>query len=195
MLGFYEPEEGEISIGGAPLAAISKAYWRGICGAVLQDGFIFTDTIANNIAESDPYVDKEKLLHAVKAANIQSFIESLPRGYNTIIGSQGSGLSQGQRQRLLIARAIYKSPAYLLLDEATNALDTENEKEIMQNMDAFFTGRTVIVVAHRLSTVKEAHNIIVLDKGKVVEQGTHQELVVKKGAYFNLVRNQLELGS
>ena len=138
---------------------------------------------------------KRQLLKAVKVANIQSFIEYLPLGYNTIIGARGNGISQGQRQRLLIARAVYKDPDYLFFDEATNALDAQNEKTIMENMDAFFKGRTVVVVAHRLSTVKNADQIVVLEKGELIEKGTHKELVEKKGAYFSLVKNQLELGN
>ncbi len=195
LLGFYKPTQGSIRIGGVHLDNIRKRLWRSKCGAVMQDGYIFTDTIANNIAESDDVVDKTKLLKAVKVANIQSFIEYLPLGYNTIVGARGNGISQGQRQRLLIARAVYKDPDYLFFDEATNALDAQNEKIIMENMDAFFEGRTVVVVAHRLSTVKNADQIVVLERGELVEKGTHQELVEKKGAYFSLVKNQLELGT
>jgi ATP-binding cassette subfamily B protein len=161
----------------------------------MQDGFIFSDTIANNIAVSDEYIDKEKLLHAVKTANIQEDIESLPLGYNTKIGKEGIGLSQGQKQRILIARAVYKDPEFIFLDEATNSLDANNEKAIMENLEQFFEGRTVVVVAHRLSTVKNADQIVVLDKGQVVEKGTHTELTNKRGAYYHLVKNQLELGN
>jgi len=159
------------------------------------DGYIFSDTIANNIAVSDEHVDKEKLSHAVKVANIKEFIERLPLGYNTKIGQEGMGVSQGQRQRMLIARAVYKNPEFIFFDEATNALDANNEKVIMENLDEFFQGRTVVVVAHRLSTVKNADQIMVLDKGKMVELGTHKELVKKKGYYYELVKNQLELGN
>jgi len=161
----------------------------------MQDGFIFSDTIAKNIAISDEVIDREKLLYAVKVANIQEYVESLPLGYNTKIGMEGNGLSQGQKQRILIARSVYKNPSFILFDEATNALDANNEKKIMENLDEFFNGRTVIVVAHRLSTVKNADQIVVLDKGKIVERGTHKELTKTKGAYYNLVKNQLELGN
>lgn len=195
MLGFYEPADGHIKLGETQLNNISSRLWREKCGVVMQDGYIFSDTIANNIAVSDEYVDKEKLLHAVKVANIQEFIERLPLGYNTKIGQEGMGVSQGQRQRILIARAVYKNPEFIYFDEATNALDANNEKVIMENLEEFFQGRTVVVVAHRLSTVKNADQIVVLDKGKMVELGTHKELVAKKGYYYELVRNQLELGN
>ncbi|MCD4664624.1 MAG: ATP-binding cassette domain-containing protein, partial [Bacteroidales bacterium] len=157
--------------------------------------FIFSDTIANNISVSDENIDREKLLHAVKVANIQDYIESLPLGYNTKIGQEGTGLSQGQKQRILIARAVYKNPELIFFDEATNALDANNEKIIMENLDEFFKGKTVIVVAHRLSTVKNADQIVVLEKGKIVEKGTHNELTQKRGVYYELVKNQLELGN
>ena len=195
MLGFYEPIEGNIKIGELQLNNISSRLWREKCGVVMQDGYIFSDTIANNIAVSDEHVDKEKLSHAVKVANIKEFIERLPLGYNTKIGQEGMGISQGQRQRMLIARAIYKNPEFIFFDEATNALDANNEKVIMENLNEFFQGRTVVVVAHRLSTVKNADQIMVLDKGKMVELGTHKELVKKKGYYYELVKNQLELGN
>ncbi len=195
LLGFYKPSKGTIKIGGIHLDNISKGIWRESCGAVMQDGFIFSESIARNVAESDDKVDKAKLLKAVKTANIQEFVESLPLGYNTKVGLRGNGLSQGQRQRLLISRAVYKDPSYLFFDEATNALDAQNEKVIMENMEQFFSGRTVIVVAHRLSTVKNADQIIVLEKGELVEKGTHQSLVEKRGYYYTLVKNQLELGS
>jgi ATP-binding cassette subfamily B protein len=161
----------------------------------MQDGFIFSDTIANNIAVGEEEVDKKRLLHAVETANIKEFIESLPLKYNTKIGMEGNGISQGQRQRLLIARAVYKNPEFLFFDEATNALDANNEKIIMDNLKLFYEGKTVVVVAHRLSTVQNADNIIVLDKGKIVESGTHSCLTEKKGAYYTLVKNQLELGA
>jgi ATP-binding cassette subfamily B protein len=161
----------------------------------MQDGFIFSDNIANNIAVGEDHPDMEKLAHAVKTANIQSFIESLPLGYNTKIGSEGNGISQGQKQRILIARAVYKNPEFIFFDEATNSLDANNERVIMENLHEFFENRTVIVVAHRLSTVKNADNIVVLDEGKLIEQGTHQELTYSEGAYYELVKNQLELGN
>ena len=195
LLGFYQPEVGSIKLGGTMLKNVSNDLWRRKCGAVMQDGFIFSDTIAENIAESEDYVNKAKLLQAVKVANIQEYIESLPLGYNTYVGLKGNGLSQGQRQRLLIARAVYKNPDFLFFDEATNALDARNERVIMENMESFYEGRTVVVVAHRLSTVKGADQIVVLEKGALVEIGTHEELVAKKGAYYTLVKNQLELGS
>ncbi|MDR1740083.1 MAG: ATP-binding cassette domain-containing protein, partial [Bacteroidales bacterium] len=169
--------------------------WRNSCGAVMQDGFIFSDTIARNIAIGDEVIDKARLQHAVKTANIAEMIEGLPLGYNTKIGQEGHGLSQGQKQRILIARVVYKNPQFIFFDEATNALDANNERVIMENLEEFFKGRTVVIVAHRLSTVKNADNIVVLDKGRIVEQGTHAELTQLRGAYFELVKNQLELGS
>lgn len=195
LLGFYPPVQGKVKIGNSTLDNYSQRMWRDKCGVVMQDGFIFSDTIANNIAVSDEQVDRTKLLNAVKVANIQDYIEALPLSYNTKIGQEGSGTSQGQKQRMLIARAVYKNPEYIFLDEATNALDANNEMVIMENLNAFFKGRTVIVVAHRLSTVKNADQIIVLDKGKIVEQGNHNELTKKRGAYYKLVKNQLELGN
>ncbi len=195
LLGFFQASNGSIKVGGTHLNNIKRSLWRKKCSAVMQDGFIFSDSIANNIAESDETVDKAKLMNAVSTANIQDFIESLPLAYNTKIGSRGNNLSQGQKQRLLIARAVYNNPDFLFFDEATNALDANNEKVIMENMNQFFQGRTVVVVAHRLSTVRNADQIIVLEKGELLEQGTHEELVATKGAYFHLVKNQLELGS
>ena len=194
LLGFYPPNKGEITIGETPLKNINPHLWRQKSGAVMQDGFIFSDTIANNITVGEENIDKQRLLEAVQVANIREFIDSLPLGYNTKIGMEGNGVSQGQRQRILIARAVYKNPELLYFDEATNALDAKNEKEIMENLQDFYKGKTVIVVAHRLSTVQHADNIIVLDKGKVEEQGTHKELTEKKGVYYELVKNQLELG-
>ena len=161
----------------------------------MQDGFIFSDTIANNIAMGVDVIDKEKLVEAARVANIHDLIESLPLGFNTKVGTNGYVLSQGQKQRMLIARSVYKDPEYLFFDEATNALDANNEKVIMDNLEQFYKGKTVVVVAHRLSTVKNASRIVVLDKGKIVEQGTHEELTRAKGAYFQLVKNQLELGN
>ncbi len=196
LLGFYEAQKGRIKIGSIDINNVNKRDWRKKCGAVMQDGYIFSDTISNNIAESDESTpDRTKLLNAVQVANIQEFIETMPLSYNTMIGSQGNGLSQGQKQRLLIARAVYKNPEYLFFDEATNALDAVNERKIVENLNNFFEDRTVIIVAHRLSTVKHADQIIVLEQGEAIEIGTHQELVDKKGAYYHLVKNQLELGS
>jgi ATP-binding cassette, subfamily B, bacterial len=195
LLSFYRPVAGEIKIGNYRLEKISSKFWRQNCGVVLQDGFLFNDTIANNIALGDEYPDRKKLLEAVKVANIQEFIENLPLGYNSMVGTNGQGLSQGQKQRLLIARAVYKNPLFLFFDEATNALDAGNERIIIENLEKFYKGRTVVVVAHRLSTVKNADQIIVLDKGLIAENGTHAELVKKKGVYYTLVKNQLELGA
>lgn len=195
LLGFYPPENGEVKVGELNIRNINSSFWRRQCGAVMQDGFIFSDTIARNIAVSDEYIDREKLLHAVHVANIQDFIESLPLAYNTKIGQEGTGLSQGQKQRILIARAVYKNPEFLFFDEATNALDANNERVIMEKLDEFFKGKTAVVVAHRLSTVTSADQIIVLDKGALIEKGTHEELVKLKGTYYKLVKNQLELGN
>ena len=195
MLGFYEPVLGEVLLGGNRIGDYSPSVWRSLCGTVMQEGFIFSDTIENNIGVSDEVPDLERVKKAVKTANIDDFINGLPLRYNTKIGAEGSGISSGQKQRLLIARAAYKDAQYLFLDEATNSLDAENEKIIMENFSSFFKNRTVVIVAHRLSTVKNADNIIVLDKGKVVEQGTHNELTQKRGHYYNLVKNQLELGN
>lgn len=195
LLGFYEPNKGGIRVGDLLLKDLNPHVWRAHTGCVMQDGFIFSDTIAKNIAISAEVIDKDQLLHAVMMANIREFIDSLPLGYNTKIGMEGNGVSQGQRQRILIARAVYKNPEFIFLDEATNALDANNEKEIMAHLHQFYQGRTVIVVAHRLSTVKDADNIVVLDKGQVVEEGTHDELTARRGIYYRLVKNQLELGS
>jgi ATP-binding cassette subfamily B protein len=195
LLGFYPPLKGKIKIDETPVEEINPHLWRQKCGAVMQDGFIFSDTIANNIAVGEEEIDKKRLLHAVKTANIQEFIEGLPLKYNSKIGMEGNGISQGQRQRILIARAVYKNPDFLFFDEATNSLDANNERIIMDNLHEFYQGKTVVIVAHRLSTVQNADNIIVLDKGKIVEEGTHKELTAKKGAYYTLVKNQLELGS
>ncbi len=195
LLGFYQPVKGSIRIGSTALSSISMKMWRETCGVVLQDGFIFSDTIANNIAESSDSVHQVKLDRAIHTANIRDFIESLPLGTNTMIGARGNGISQGQKQRMLIARAVYKDPEFIFLDEATNSLDANNERVILQNLNAFFKGRTVVVIAHRLSTVSRADQIVVLEKGKIVETGNHRELTARKGAYYTLVKNQLELGS
>ncbi len=195
LLKFYEPNKGNIKLGNYDLKNISQKVWRNECGVVMQEGYIFSDTIANNIAVGEDYVNKKKLAHAVDVANIKEFIETLPLSYNTKIGMEGVGLSTGQKQRLLIARAVYKNPNFLFFDEATSALDANNEKVIMEKLNTFFENKTVIVVAHRLSTVKNAHQIVVLDEGKIVEIGNHDALVKQKGNYYNLVKNQLELGS
>jgi len=161
----------------------------------MQDGFIFSDTIANNIAVGEEMIVKTRLKKAVEIANIEDYIESLPLKYNTQIGMDGKGLSQGQKQRILIARAVYKEPEFLFFDEATNALDTQNEKIILDNLKKFYEGKTVVIVAHRLSTVQHADKIVVMEKGKIVEEGTHDSLTLKQGVYYRLVKNQLELGS
>jgi len=191
LLGFYQPTKGGIMYGEHSLSSLSMGAWRKECGVVMQDGFIFSDTIANNIAPGVEIIDKDKLARAVDIANIREFVESLPLSYNTKIGQEGHGLSQGQKQRILIARAVYKDPQLIMFDEATNALDANNEKQIMDNLNNFFIGRTVLIVAHRLSTVKNADNIIVLEKGVIIESGNHDALIEKRGAYYQLVKNQL----
>jgi ATP-binding cassette subfamily B protein len=195
ILGFYQPVSGEILIGDTRLSNLSLKIWREKVGAVMQDGFLFPTTIAANIATGSEDIDEERLVRAVEIANIKGFIESLPLGYNTKIGANGHGLSEGQKQRLLIARVIYKNPDFIIFDEATNSLDANNEKVIVENLAGFFEGKTVVVVAHRLSTVKDADKIVVLDSGRIVETGTHELLIANRGAYFNLVKNQLELGN
>ncbi len=195
MLGFYHSQKGKIEIGPIALNNLSSNLWRSKCGVVMQDGFIFSDSIERNIALGEERIDREKLHKAVEIANIKEYIEGLPMGYQTKIGPDGRGLSAGQRQRIIIARSVYKNPDYIFFDEATNALDANNEKTIVENLASFFRGRTVIVVAHRLSTVKHADQIIVLEKGKVVEIGTHDTLAAQRGNYFELVKNQLELGN
>jgi ATP-binding cassette subfamily B protein len=195
LLGFYKPVNGEILIGDTRLSNLSLKIWREKVGAVMQDGFLFPATIASNIAPGSEDIDEEKLLAAVDIANIKGFIESLPLGYNTKIGANGHGLSEGQKQRLLIARVVYKDPDIIIFDEATNSLDANNEKVIVENLSGFFEGKTVIIVAHRLSTVRNADKIIVIDSGRLVETGTHESLIEARGAYFNLVKNQLELGT
>ena len=195
LLGFYQPTEGNISIGGHNLNYIYSKIWKQACGVVMQEGYVFSDTISNNIAESDGYTNLSKVIEATKKANIHDFIQRLPHRYNTMIGSRGIGISQGQKQRLFIARAIYKDPDFLFFDEATNALDASNEKIIMENLEAFLEGKTAVIVAHRLSTVKKADQIIVLEKGEIVEKGKHEELINLKGKYYNLIKDQLELGN
>ena len=205
MLGFYQPSKGHIRVGPIPMSTIRPSVWRKRCGAVMQDGYLFSDSIANNIAECEEYPDPAKLHQAVYTANIQEFIAELPLGYDIKIGAQGNGISQGQRQRMLIARAVYKNPDFIFFDEATNALDANNERVIVENLQSFYRGasssdeagrgKTAVIVAHRLSTVRHADQIIVLEKGCVVEQGNHKTLVARRGAYYDLVKNQLELGA
>ncbi len=194
LLGFYQVDSGDIILGNFNFKNISQKEWRRNCGVVMQEGYIFNDTIAKNIAVGEDYVDKEKLAHAIDVANISDYIEGLPLGYNTKIGSEGSGLSTGQKQRLLIARSVYKNPKFLFFDEATSALDANNEKVIMGKLNTFFSDKTAVVIAHRLSTVKNAHQIVVLSDGKIVEKGNHEELIKLKGRYYHLVKNQLDLG-
>lgn len=195
MLGYYKVLSGKISIAGRDINEYNLKWWRRHCGVVMQDGVIFSESISRNIAVDDGEVDVTRLEQAAKIANIHDYVMGLPLKYNTMIGRDGVGLSQGQKQRILIARAVYKNPDFIFLDEATNALDAKNEKAIVENLDGFYKGRTVVVVAHRLSTVKNADQIIVIDGGKVVETGDHSTLIEKKGAYYNLVKNQLELGN
>ena len=195
LLGFYAPNKGKIRVGELDLQNLNPHTWRKHTGCVMQDGFIFSDSIARNIAVGAERIDKEKLHHAATVANIRDFIEGLPLGYNTKIGMEGNGVSQGQRQRILIARAVYKNPDFIFLDEATNALDANNEKEIMEQLRHFYKGRTVVVVAHRLSTVRDADKIIVIDKGRIAEEGNHETLTARRGIYYQLVKNQLELGN
>jgi ATP-binding cassette subfamily B protein len=194
LLRFYEIDQGEIMVNQFNLKNISQKVWRDHCGVVMQEGYIFNDTIAKNIAVGADYVDAKKLAHAIDVANISDYIEGLPLGYNTKIGSEGSGLSTGQKQRLLIARSVYKDPKFLFFDEATSALDANNEKVIMEKLNTFFADKTAVIIAHRLSTVKNAHQIVVLDNGKIIEKGNHKELIALKGSYYHLVKNQLDLG-
>lgn len=195
LLGYYNPQEGEILIGNQSLSKFNPEWWRSQCGAVMQDGYIFSESIARNITTSDTNVDVKRLQNAAEIACIHHFVNQMPLKYNTVIGQEGQGISQGQRQRILIARAVYKNPDFLFLDEATNALDANNEKFILENLQDFYRGKTAVVVAHRLSTVKNADQIILLDNGAIAEKGTHIELTALKGKYYNLVKNQLELGS
>ncbi|QQU04740.1 peptidase domain-containing ABC transporter [Myroides odoratus] len=195
LLKFYAPNEGVIQYGNTDLEKINQKAWRNHVGTVMQEGYIFNDSIANNIAIGEDIIDKKRLQYAVEVANIQSFIESLPLHYNTKIGMEGIGMSTGQKQRLLIARAVYKNPEMLFFDEATSALDANNEKAIMEKLNVFFKGKTVVIIAHRLSTVMNADNIVVLDQGRIIEQGNHSDLVDLKGNYYQLVKNQLQLGN
>ncbi len=193
ILGYYQPQKGSILVGNQPLKNLDIKYWRTHCAAVMQDGFVFSGSVSDNVGISDKIIDRKKVIESCKKASIHDFIEQLPAGYNTKIGEQGSGISQGQRQRLLIARAIYKDPNFIFLDEATNALDANNEKIVIENLNQFMSERTAIIIAHRLSTVKNADQIVVLDRGEIAEIGNHHELIQQKGIYFNLVKNQLEL--
>ena len=195
MLGYYPVLEGQINIGNTDISKLNKKWWRRQCGVVMQEGVIFSESIARNIAVDDGDIDKERLLKAAEIACIKDYVMALPLKFNTKIGRDGVGLSQGQKQRILIARAVYKNPDYIFLDEATNSLDANNERNIVENLDKFYQGKTVVIVAHRLSTVKNADQIVVLDQGKVVEIGNHESLTAKRGAYYNLVKNQLELGN
>jgi ATP-binding cassette subfamily B protein len=195
MLKFYEPNNGTFKLGEQDVGNISQKAWRNVCGVVMQEGYIFNDTIANNIAIGESIIDREKLRQAVKVSNIEEYVNSLPLGYNTKIGMEGVGISTGQKQRILIARAVYKDPDILFFDEATSALDAHNERIIMENLNEFFKDKTVVIIAHRLSTVKNAHQIVVLNEGKILEKGNHNSLVKKKGEYYKLVKNQLDLES
>jgi ATP-binding cassette subfamily B protein len=195
LLGFYAPTGGEIRIGDQNIIHMQSDLWRSQCGAVMQDGYVFSDTIAHNIALGRDEIDSEQLLYAAKMACIDDFIDQLPLGYNSKIGQEGLTLSGGEYQRILIARAIYKNPSFFIMDEGTSALDANNEKRIMRNLQQVFHDKTVVIVAHRLSTVRNADNIIVLDNGKIVEQGNHNILTMKKGYYYDLIRNQLEMGT
>lgn len=195
LLGYYTPNKGKINIGDDDLEDYNLTWWRGECGAVMQEGYLFSESIARNIAPMDDEVDIDRLRYSAGVANIAEYVEALPLGYNTQIGQDGQGVSQGQRQRILIARAVYKNPQFIFLDEATNALDANNEKTIVENLAEFYKKKTVVVVAHRLSTVKNADQIVVLDGGKITEIGSHEELTKKRGQYYELVKNQLELGT
>lgn len=193
ILGFYAPDKGKIILGNSDLINYDKREWRRHCGVVMQDGFIFSDTIARNIAPGDEYIDEDRMRQAAETACIRTFVEELPLGYNTKIGAEGHGLSMGQRQRILIARAVYKNPEFIFMDEATNSLDATNEHHIMEKLGCFMQGRTAVVIAHRLSTVRDADNIVVLQDGKICEQGTHEMLIANQGVYYTLVKNQLDV--
>lgn len=195
MLGYYKVLNGTINIAGRNINDYDLKWWRRHCGVVMQEGVIFSESIARNIAVDDGEVDVDRLEQAARIACIHDYVMSLPLKYNTKIGRDSVGLSQGQKQRILIARAVYKNPDFIFLDEATNSLDAKNEREIVEHLDKFYEGRTVIIVAHRLSTVKNADQIVVIDNGRIVEKGNHATLIAKKGAYYNLVKNQLELGN
>jgi ATP-binding cassette subfamily B protein len=195
LLRFYDSYSGEIWLGATAFTTISPQYWRRQCGVVMQDSFIFNDTILKNITVTEDRIDMEGVMHACRTANILEYIESLPLGFFTKLGAEGVGMSGGQRQRLSIARAVYKQPSFIFFDEATNSLDANNEKVILENLQNFFACKTVVVVAHRLSTVKHADNIVVMHKGQVCEQGAHQQLIDLRGKYYELVKNQLELGN
>lgn len=195
MLGYYPVSDGCIAIGGTDIAGLNLDEWRRRCGVVMQNGVIFSESIARNIAVDDSDIDKERMVNAAETACIKDYIMSLPLKFDTKIGRDGTGLSQGQKQRILIARAVYKNPDFIFLDEATNSLDANNERKIVENLDRFCKDRTVIIVAHRLSTVRNADKIIVIDKGRVAETGTHETLTRQKGLYYELVKNQLELGN
>ena len=195
MLGFYRPVSGEVRLGGVSISAYSERVWRSQCGSVMQEGYIFSDSISGNIGVSDETPDMARVRKAAEVSNIREWIEKLPLRYNTKIGADGHGLSTGQKQRILIARAAYKDAKFLFFDEATNSLDANNEKAIMENLDRLFENKTVVIVAHRLSTVRNADKIIVLDNGKIAEEGTHEQLTARRGKYYELVKNQLELGN
>lgn len=195
ILGFYKPISGSIVLGDKPLKDYNASSWRQSCGVVMQEGFVFSDTIAKNIALTEEQPDMDRLRKATDLANISDFIDGLPLGFDTLIGQEGHGLSSGQRQRLLIARAVYKNARYLVLDEATNSLDANNERQIMKRLNELFKNKTVIIAAHRLSTVKKADVIIVMDRGSVVEQGRHEDLIKLRGRYYELIKNQLELST